>query len=114
MTCAKREVFCVIVRKDPLYRGQLNTVWGTNWCQKPRHKCPREEGEDYTKCKTVCNQPAHAEINALERAKAQWGNVSGSMALVIGHHRVCSDCIQALESAGIQLIGVTDQQLSRI
>ena len=45
MTCAKAKVRCLIVKGGRIFEG-------TNDCLNPQTTCPREPGEDYTKCKT--------------------------------------------------------------
>jgi hypothetical protein len=92
MTCAKTIVTAVLTCAD----GQRFT--GTNYCQNPQATCPREPGEGYEKCGTICQQPYHAEVCAIVeacKADADWRKghmrVSG-----VGH--VCKECMSLMES----------------
>lgn len=96
MTCAKRQVFCIL--SGP---GRDDLVVGSNHCYEPQSVCPREEGEGYLKCHTVCLQPAHAEISALRRSINQDIEVGGWTATIVGHDRICENCRLALSSHGI-------------
>ena len=95
--CAKQVVACKIIAPN----GE--TYIGTNECETPMFDCPREAGEDYTKCKTVCHQKGHAEIQALAAAG---DNARQSIALLYGHTYFCAHCQEALFEAGVSLIGV--------
>jgi hypothetical protein len=71
---------------------------GENLCENPQPVCPREDGEDYTKCKTICRQGGHAELQALDLV----GGVADSgVAVVRGHTYACRECQEALFSAGV-------------
>ena len=96
MTCAKRRVAAYILDQDRIVAA------GTNRCHNPRPVCPRKPGEDYTKCKTECAQPAHAEIAALWDLHER-GEPAGShlRMVVVGHHRMCDSCRHMVESSGI-------------
>ena len=95
--CAKKQVGCVIVAPD----GQKFA--GANLCEEPQDVCPREPGEGYEKCQTICRQIGHAEIVALRRAGK---NAVGATAWVYNHTHACRDCQEALYGAGVILIGV--------
>ena len=103
MTCAKRQVFCELYDK----RGLLLAV-GSNACDRPQEVCPRQPGEDYAKCERVCRQQGHAEEVALRFSEsmhpASW--MLGGRAVIYGHHRVCWQCREQLEEAGIASIEV--------
>jgi len=90
--CAKLVVGCTLVAAD----GER--IFGANWCANPQEVCPREPGEDYTKCTTICQQLGHAEEVALKEA----GNkAKGARAILEGHTYACRDCQEALFSAGV-------------
>lgn len=95
--CAKREVRCTIVGDD----GRM--VVGANLCRNPQPVCPRLPGEDYTKCRTICEQIGHAEAVAVALAKTI--GISGGVALLEGHERACQGCEAALRELDIE--GVT-------
>jgi deoxycytidylate deaminase len=94
MSCAKKKVLCFLISED------LEVFIGENNCLNPQPACPREQGEGYEKCKTICQQTAHAEVNAIAKAGAK---ARGAKALVL-HKRVCCDCQDALDSAGVKSV----------
>lgn len=97
MTCAKRTVVCYL----RCHSGRL--VIGSNNCLNPQVKCPRVEGDDYSKCKDVCQQQGHAEIQALNEAKRYEKNLQGCVATLVGHTYACRPCQEALFAEGILL-----------
>lgn len=96
--CAKQVVTATIITSD----GERFV--GTNHCKTPQKTCPRDElgmvsGEGYHLCKEICNQGAHAEVNAISNA----GNkAAGSVIYLEGHTYLCDNCKEAVESAGIK------------
>jgi deoxycytidylate deaminase len=97
--CAKRVVKCVIRTID----GKMSAE-GSNWCANPQTLCPRGPGEGYEKCKSICRQGDHAEIDALRNLVASGGNARGATASVYGHYHVCQDCAKVLTAAGVAKI----------
>lgn len=93
--CAKRRVVCWIYPKWQM------PVAGENDCANPQPTCPRLPGEDYTKCKTVCQQDGHAEEIAIQKAKHYRLNLVGAKARIEGHYWMCQACGKALREAGI-------------
>lgn len=94
--CAKRRVSCAIAIHG------CNVIFeGENDCANPQPTCPREPGEGYEKCRSICQQGEHAEIKALAAAQAAGWNVRGAIAYLHGHYYVCEPCGQALLDAGI-------------
>lgn len=82
MTCAKVEVRAYLFGTDGVvYRG-------TNHCSRPQEVCPRVPGEGYAKCKEVCGQSAHAEVNAIAAA----GDAARGSTIVVDYHYVCDSC----------------------
>lgn len=107
MSCAKTFVRATLHTRD----GRQFT--GTNNCRKPQWSCPREPGEGYDKCKSVCDQPAHAEVAAIRNARAQGiadDMLRGSL-MVVDHHRVCPACQAVLTMHGINHITTRDKKL---
>lgn len=94
--CAKTRVFCEITSPS----GEKFV--GENWCANPQAVCPRAPGEDYTKCRTVCQQEGHAEVVAVRLAGAA---AAGGTATLRGH-TYCMDCQHALFGAGVRWLGV--------
>lgn len=95
--CAKRRVVCILLLP---YGG---VVYGENRCRNPQPTCPRTEGEDYTKCRDICDQPYHAEVDALLRAGDK---AKGSTAYLIGHDHACESCMGELIEAGVKTINI--------
>lgn len=99
--CARREVTCEI-------RGTSGRIYrGKNWCSNAQVTCPREENEDYTKCKTICQQWGHAEEVALTLAGE---DTVAASATVYGHSYACRKCQEALYAAGICTITVINHK----
>jgi hypothetical protein len=90
--CAKREVKAFIL-------GDSFACKGTNWCKNPQKVCPRKIGEGYEKCKSICKQNSHAEIEAIKKAGEE---ARGATMYVIGHDHICDECGVAIKAAGIR------------
>lgn len=65
--CLKQSVYAMVETID----GQI--VYGSNKMLNEVSSCPREDqgcatGEGYSMCKDVCNQNAHAEVDAMQTA----------------------------------------------
>ena len=95
MTCAKTLVVAMLFTTDG---GQYV---GSNDCNEPQDDCPRDKSEGYAKCRYICHQPKHAEIDAMSRAISQGSPLKKGI-MYVGHHRVCDDCQQAMTEAGIE------------
>lgn len=93
MTCAKKIVTCII--KTPNGKEFV----GRNDCGNPQVQCPRLPGEDYAKCKEICDQPGHAEEMALEAARGV--NLVGATAYLSGIDHYCKRCQKQLFAAGV-------------
>lgn len=93
--CAKRTVVCIIRVKDG------PSFVGTNDCANPQDVCPRRPGEGYDKCKSICDQSGHAEIQALQMAGER---ARGADVLIKGHYYMCEPCGRALLDAGVDSI----------
>ena len=97
MTCAKKQVTCVLVKDDNII------AVGRNSCRKPQETCPRLPGEGYQKCKDICDQTGHAEEMALEQAGDQ---AEGCTAYLIGINHYCKTCQLKLFAAGIEALKI--------
>lgn len=87
------------------------TFLGTNGIKKQpsQHKCPRKGdgiNQGYDKCVKQCQQPAHAELAALQKYKALVAepDFENSQIVVYGAKEVCYHCKTTLELVGIQRI----------
>ena len=91
MTCAKYNTVARLTGAS----GRIYTA--TNQCNCPQAQCPREAGEGYAKCRSVCQQEGHAEIRALMLAgkDAKGGSIS------VNHWYFCDACREACEQAGV-------------
>jgi deoxycytidylate deaminase len=98
--CAKRSVACVLVLPDG------GRITGTNDCANPQATCPREDGEGYEKCVTVCGQYGHAEAVAVRLAEKLGVRLTGARAYVMGHAYACMQCQLALFGAGVASLSV--------
>jgi deoxycytidylate deaminase len=98
MTCAKLTTRATIIAPD----GQRFV--GTNWVRHPQRTCPREgmpTGIGYELCKSICDQPAHAEVNACLAAgeKARGGKL-----YLEGHYYACENCKRVAAEHGVEII----------
>ena len=93
MTCAKKQVLCIIVSPT----GERFV--GENSCRNPKAECPRQPGEDYTKCITICEQEGHAETIALDKAGP---HAQGATVYLVGHSHYCRNCQIDLFNAGVK------------
>lgn len=74
---------------------------GTNYCRNAQPTCPRAgmpTGHGYEFCRSICDQPAHAEVNAIGAAGEK---ARGAVLYIEGHTYACEPCKLAAASAGI-------------
>ena len=90
--CAKLRVSCTLLTSSGV------RFTGTNDCANPQPVCPREPGEGYEKCISICQQEGHAERVAIKRAGRY---ADGAFALITGHDHACRECQHALYEAGV-------------
>ncbi len=93
--CAKTKVTAVLVSEDG--EGFI----GENDCLNPQTVCPREGGEGYEKCASVCRQTGHAEENAIRKAGDK---AKGAVIYLQGHTYACNSCKAAAQDAGVKEI----------
>jgi hypothetical protein len=98
MTCAKQTVRCVLIARNGA------RIEGTNACANPHAVCPREPGEGYEKCTTICGQGGHAELQALRAALPS--EARGAHAYLTGHTYACRECQEALFGAGVAALSI--------
>lgn len=93
--CVKQTVTATIIAVDG------RRFVGTNHCENPQQICPRAglaTGVGYELCRSVCRQPAHAEVNAVAAA----GDAArGAVLYLEGHTYACAPCLSAADRAGI-------------
>lgn len=95
--CAKTTVTCTLVTPSGEH------IVGTNYCRNAQPACPRLRGEDYEKCRTVCDQAGHAEIVAVALAGEK---ARGARAYLQGHTYACQSCQEALFAASVISLSV--------
>ena len=99
--CAKQIVTATVVAPNG------DRFIATNYTLNPQVRCPRADmptGVGYHLCKEVCEQPGHAEINALKLAGDK---AMGATLNISGHTYACESCKQAARDAGIKKIVFT-------
>lgn len=93
--CAKQVVKATVIAIDG------RRFIATNHCMKPQATCPRKglpTGVGYELCKSVCEQEAHAEVNAAHFA----GDAAPSAKLYLeGHTYACQSCLDVAHATGI-------------
>lgn len=99
--CVKQTVKALILSID----GEK--TFGSNSIRNVVNACPRVTegcitGEGYHLCKSVCNQNEHAEVTALQNAKANGINVKGGTVFITGHTYFCDNCQNKMREAGIK------------
>ena len=90
--CAKATIKATLITEDG------RRFIGMNWCRTPQARCPREPGEGYEKCATVCSQYGHAEIVACCVAGTA---AEGATLYLEGHTYVCGECLRHLAKMGV-------------
>lgn len=93
--CAKQVVVATVIALN----GERYI--GTNHCMKPQATCPRAgmpTGVGYELCKSICEQDAHAEVNAVRLAGP---DAVGATLYLEGHTYACQACQVASVSAGV-------------
>lgn len=95
--CAKAVIKCTIVSIDG------KRFIGENWCANPQEVCPRDVGEGYEKCISICKQEGHAEVVAVKLAGEA---AKGARAFLEGHTYACMNCQHALFGAGVESLSL--------
>ena len=96
-SCAKAIIRCTIIAEDGSH------FVGENWCANPQEICPRQLGEGYQKCKSICEQEGHAEEVAVGLAGDK---AYGSRVYLEGHTYACMNCQHALFNAGVKSFSI--------
>jgi len=97
MTCAKRVVMAALRTANEV---RHHSYLGWNNCRKPQKKCPRLPGEGYAKCASICEQPWHAETDAIYHALADGVDPTGGTLVV--DHEPCQECRDIMNAYKIQ------------
>lgn len=96
--CLKQSVKALIVT----LKG--DQVFGSNHINNIVSSCPRVEqgcktGEGYHLCKEVCNQGAHAEVDAINQAQNQNLDIKGGILYLVNHYYCCDNCLSSMKEA---------------
>jgi deoxycytidylate deaminase len=104
--CAKVRVVATLVSRNG------DKFESSNFCHKPQATCPRDDagmksGEGYHLCREICEQPGHAEPNAIELARVLGQDTEGST-IYVDYTWVCDNCKNDAKMAGVKdiIIGV--------
>jgi deoxycytidylate deaminase len=105
-SCVKQPVQAMIVTSD-----KTTKIYGMNKIINPITTCPRVEqdmktGEGYHLCHEVCNQQAHAEVDAIMNAKKQNIDIHGSTLYLAGHTYCCDNCLEQMYKSGVKKVFV--------
>lgn len=98
--CIKQTVTATIIAPDG------KRFVGTNYVRNMQLVCPRADmptGVGYELCRDVCDQSAHAEVNAIAAAQ---GRAYGATLYLEGHTYACEPCLAACRKAGIVAVVV--------
>lgn len=97
--CAKRRVIATLVTPGDL------CFTAENICGNAQTVCPREPGEGYAKCLTVCEQNDHAEALAIRRGLSLVGRegIRGGR-LFVHHHYACKSCAALAAKYDLELV----------
>jgi deoxycytidylate deaminase len=98
MTCANLTTRATIIAPDG------RRFVGTNYVNNPQATCPREgmpTGVGYELCRSICDQPAHAEVNACLTA----GDAArGGVLYLEGHYYACDNCKRIAAAHGVEIV----------
>jgi deoxycytidylate deaminase len=98
--CAKRRTQCVLTTTT----GE--TFAAENVCLNPQPVCPREPGEGYEKCRTICRQVGHSEAMVVAMA----GPAARGATIVCSHWYACDACAAICKAAGVAEVVFTSPQ----
>ncbi len=105
--CLKQSVYAMVETVD----GDI--VYGSNKMLNEVSSCPRDgagcaSGEGYDMCKTVCNQNAHAEVDAMQAAEREGYDLEGAKLTLVGHTYCCENCTNEMLSRNIARVEILD------
>jgi len=101
--CAKQTTVAIIIKDGDCWVG-------TNRCSSPQEECPRGDmptGVGYEKCKDICGQEHHAEVDACLEAGE---NARGGIMVLMGHYYCCDDCLRVMEEHGIEAVYILGKE----
>lgn len=109
--CMKQVVVALLFVHKP---GETVVFVGSNWCVTPQKVCPRTtlpSGYGYWMCRNICNQGAHAEVDACKEA----GELAKRASVVVyGHTRICENCIKIMKEYGVKKWEIESSTISEV
>jgi deoxycytidylate deaminase len=101
--CVKQSVYAMIKTKDG------TEIFGSNKMLNDITICPREiagcvSGEGYHMCKDICNQIAHAEVDAINNSINSEISIYGATLTLVGHTYCCENCTNTMKKHGIETV----------
>ena len=102
--CFKREVAAVIVDKNGRIAVGQNLIYNDKVFE-----CPRDKGEGYEKCISICNQRGHAETEAIKEGIKLGLELENANLYLMGNHRICDDCSNECKKHNINVIIVNKE-----
>ncbi len=105
--CVKQPTGAVVVKSGHIIGRGSNSG-------KKVDVCPRwnsSTGQDYDKCRLICEQSGHAEVTALLNALEQglsMDEISGADVYLYGHWYCCSNCWDKMIQFNIKNVYLTN------
>ena len=90
----------VLVKNGVVIRHGANSGHFEPLCPRLQNNCPT--GEGYDLCQSICQQHAHAEVAAIEDARASGADTQGADLYLFGHWWLCKNCWDSIIAAGIR------------
>ena len=97
--CKKQSTGAVVVQQGKIISSGCNAGKKVETC--PRETKKYKTGEGYHLCKEVCNQKAHAEIDAINNAISSQAETNGANLYLYGHWWCCKNCWDVIIDAEI-------------
>jgi deoxycytidylate deaminase len=106
--CIKQSVYVMIETKCGTEIFGSNKMLNTEIRECPRDLQGYVSGAGYHLCKEICNQNAHAEVDAINTAKEMGIDLTDSKLSLFGHTYCCDNCVSNMISNGITKVDIFD------
>ena len=106
--CLKQSVFAMLETSCGTKVFGSNKMMNTEVTECPRELQGYVSGAGYHLCKEVCQQQAHAEVDAINSAKDQGLDISGAKLSLVGHTYCCDGCLGDMTLHGIDTVVIYD------
>ena len=107
-TCIKQSVYAMIETKCETEIFGSNKILNSEVTECPRDLQGYVSGAGYHLCKEICNQTAHAEVDAINNAKEMGIDLTGSKLNLFGHTYCCDNCVGHMVEHGISIVDILD------